>query len=38
MKLILANPRGFCAGVYMAIDVVEQLVDMDLGRPIYVHH
>jgi len=38
MKLILANPRGFCAGVYMAIDVVDQLVDMDLGRPIYVHH
>ena len=38
MKLVLVNPRGFCAGVYMAIDVVEQLVDMDLGRPIYVHH
>jgi len=38
MKLILPNPRGFCAGVYMAIDVVEQLVQMDVGRPIYVYH
>jgi len=38
MKLVLVNPRGFCAGVYMAIDVVEQLVAMDLGRPIFVHH
>jgi 4-hydroxy-3-methylbut-2-enyl diphosphate reductase len=38
MKLLLANPRGFCAGVYMAIDVVEQLVEMDLGQPIYVYH
>ncbi len=38
MKLLLANPRGFCAGVYMAIDVVEQLVRMDLGRPIFVYH
>ncbi len=38
MKLILPNPRGFCAGVYMAIDVVEQLVQMNQDRPIYVHH
>ncbi len=38
MKLILPNPRGFCAGVYMAIDVVEQLVEMDQDRPIFVHH
>ncbi len=38
MKLLLANPRGFCAGVYMAIDVVEQLVQMGLGKPIYVFH
>ncbi len=38
MKLLLANPRGFCAGVYMAIDVVEQLVQMHLGKTIYVHH
>ncbi len=38
MKLLLPNPRGFCAGVYMAIDVVEQLVDIYRGKPIYVHH
>ncbi len=38
MKLLLANPRGFCAGVYMAIDVVERLVEIYQGRPIYVHH
>ncbi len=38
MKLLLANPRGFCAGVYMAIDVVEQLVEIYQDRPIYVHH
>src|SRR5688572_21575711 len=38
MKLILANPRGFCAGVYMAIDVVDQLLDIAAGTPIYVFH
>jgi 4-hydroxy-3-methylbut-2-enyl diphosphate reductase len=38
MKLILANPRGFCAGVYMAIDVVDQLLDICANRPIYVYH
>ncbi|MCI0365872.1 MAG: 4-hydroxy-3-methylbut-2-enyl diphosphate reductase [Phycisphaerales bacterium] len=38
MKLILANPRGFCAGVYMAIDVVDQLLDICAGAPIYVFH
>ncbi|MBT8486685.1 MAG: 4-hydroxy-3-methylbut-2-enyl diphosphate reductase [Phycisphaerales bacterium] len=38
MKLILANPRGFCAGVYMAIDVVDQLLDICRGEPIYVYH
>jgi 4-hydroxy-3-methylbut-2-en-1-yl diphosphate reductase len=38
MKLILANPRGFCAGVYMAIDVVDQLLDICKGKPIYVFH
>jgi 4-hydroxy-3-methylbut-2-enyl diphosphate reductase len=38
MKLILANPRGFCAGVYMAIDVVDQLLDICPGEPIYVYH
>ncbi|MCP3903663.1 MAG: 4-hydroxy-3-methylbut-2-enyl diphosphate reductase [Planctomycetes bacterium] len=38
MKLILANPRGFCAGVYMAIDVVDQLLDICDGERIYVYH
>ncbi len=38
MKLILANPRGFCAGVYMAIDVVNQLLSIARGQSIYVHH
>jgi len=38
MKLILANPRGFCAGVYMAIDVVDQLLELCPGETIYVYH
>lgn len=38
MRLILANPRGFCAGVYMAIDVVDQLLDICPGESIYVYH
>jgi 4-hydroxy-3-methylbut-2-en-1-yl diphosphate reductase len=38
MKIILANPRGFCAGVYMAIDVVEQLLDICPNEPLYVFH
>ena len=38
MKLILPNPRGFCAGVYMAIDVVDQLLDICPNEPIYVYH
>ena len=38
MKIILANPRGFCAGVYMAIDVVDQLLDVVDGDDIYVYH
>ncbi len=38
MKIILANPRGFCAGVYMAIDVVDQLLDICPGEPIFVFH
>lgn len=37
MKLVLANPRGFCAGVYMAIDVVDQLIDI-CDQHIYVYH
>lgn len=38
LKLILANPRGFCAGVRMAIDVVDQVLDVFEGDPIYVYH
>jgi 4-hydroxy-3-methylbut-2-enyl diphosphate reductase len=38
MRLLLANPRGFCAGVYMAIDVVSQLLDICPGETVYVYH
>lgn len=37
MKVILANPRGFCAGVNMAIDVVDQVLKLK-GAPVYVFH
>ncbi len=37
MKIILANPRGFCAGVNMAIDVVDQVLKLR-GAPVYVYH
>ncbi len=37
MKIILANPRGFCAGVNMAIEVVDRALEL-LGPPIYVFH
>ncbi|MEM8737378.1 MAG: 4-hydroxy-3-methylbut-2-enyl diphosphate reductase [Planctomycetota bacterium] len=37
MQIILANPRGFCAGVHMAIDTVQQLIDL-IGTPLYVYH
>lgn len=37
MKVLLANPRGFCAGVEMAIDTVQELVDL-IGTPLYVFH
>lgn len=37
MKLLLAQPRGFCAGVDRAIDVVE-IVLRALGAPLYVKH
>ena len=36
-KIILANPRGFCAGVIRAIEVVERALDL-LPPPIYVFH
>lgn len=34
-RLLIANPRGFCAGVERAIDVVERLLQMH-GAPLYV--
>ena len=37
MKVILANPRGFCAGVNMAIDALETALDR-FDAPIYVYH
>lgn len=37
MKILLANPRGFCAGVDRAIDIVERALEM-FGAPIYVRH
>jgi 4-hydroxy-3-methylbut-2-enyl diphosphate reductase len=37
MKIVLANPRGFCAGVDRAIDIVERAIEL-FGAPIYVRH
>ena len=37
MKVILANPRGFCAGVDRAIEIVERALE-SFGAPIYVRH
>ena len=37
MKIHLANPRGFCAGVDRAIDIVERALQL-FGAPIYVRH
>ncbi|MGH7133424.1 MAG: 4-hydroxy-3-methylbut-2-enyl diphosphate reductase [Phycisphaerales bacterium] len=38
MRIILSNPRGFCAGVHMAVDVVDQLLQLYPEVPIYVYH
>lgn len=37
MKILLANPRGFCAGVDRAIEIVKRALAL-LGAPIYVRH
>ncbi|MFC6634564.1 4-hydroxy-3-methylbut-2-enyl diphosphate reductase [Microbulbifer taiwanensis] len=37
MQIRLANPRGFCAGVDRAIDIVNRALDV-FGAPIYVRH
>ena len=37
MKVLVTNPRGFCAGVVRAIDIVE-LAIKKFGQPVYVKH
>ena len=37
MEVVLAQPRGFCAGVDRAIDIVERALEIH-GAPIYVRH
>ena len=37
MEVLLANPRGFCAGVDRAIEIVERALEL-FGAPIYVRH
>ena len=37
MRVILAQPRGFCAGVVRAIDIVEKALEK-YGEPVYVRH
>ncbi|MEY3974241.1 MAG: hypothetical protein RIS59_602 [Pseudomonadota bacterium] len=37
MKVLLANPRGFCAGVDRAIEIVERALALH-GKPVYVRH
>jgi 4-hydroxy-3-methylbut-2-enyl diphosphate reductase len=37
MEILLANPRGFCAGVDRAIEIVERALEL-FGPPIYVRH
>ena len=37
MKVVLASPRGFCAGVDRAVEIVEQALEQ-FGSPIYVRH
>jgi 4-hydroxy-3-methylbut-2-en-1-yl diphosphate reductase len=37
MRVMLANPRGFCAGVNRAIEIVERVLEV-FGKPVYVRH
>ena len=37
-RVILARPRGFCAGVVRAIDIVERALTLFDGQPVYVRH
>jgi 4-hydroxy-3-methylbut-2-en-1-yl diphosphate reductase len=37
MRVVLAQPRGFCAGVVRAVDIVERALEK-FGKPVYVRH
>jgi 4-hydroxy-3-methylbut-2-enyl diphosphate reductase len=37
MEIVLAGPRGFCAGVDRAVEIVERALEI-FGRPVYVKH
>jgi len=37
MRVVLAQPRGFCAGVERAIEIVERAIEK-FGPPVYVRH
>ncbi len=37
MKVLLANPRGFCAGVVMAVEALDRALEL-FGPPVYVYH
>ncbi|MGI4877970.1 MAG: 4-hydroxy-3-methylbut-2-enyl diphosphate reductase, partial [Janthinobacterium lividum] len=37
MRLVLAQPRGFCAGVVRAVEIVDRALAMH-GSPVYVRH
>src|SRR3954453_6928940 len=37
LRIVLCSPRGFCAGVVRAIDVVERALEIH-GAPVYVRH
>src|SRR5215510_2447644 len=37
LTILLASPRGFCAGVDRAIQIVERAIEL-YGRPVYVRH
>ena len=36
-EVLVASPRGFCAGVSYAIDIVDRVLDVH-GAPVYVRH
>lgn len=38
MRILLPNPRGFCAGVRMAVDVIDQVLDLFPGQTVYAYH